>query len=456
MNVDDVNYFGSKPNFSASFDRLTNASEKQAADDLPSLQAQELPDKIHILENKESDDFDIPARFKDGMPTSYTRIDVPRGAWAEIDLDAIAHNVRVARRRLGNARYLMAVVKADGYGHGAVRTAKVALKNGADHLAVSTVEEGVELRQEGIDAPILILSQPPMRTISLLLAYDIMPTVTTSEFALALGEAADQHGVVAKYHLAVDTGMNRIGVSYLDAVEFLQSINFHRGLKLDGVFTHFATADEASDWDFKIQLQRFNETLQLMRNARIDTGIVHAANSATVERYPDAYFDMGRVGITMYGLAPSAYLRNGDKLIPAMSIKTQVTFVKEPAMGEGVSYGLDYRVAKPVQIATVPIGYADGLRRNLSGRMRVLVHGRPCLQVGKICMDQMMIEIPIRDFWREEGGGVEIGDEVVLIGHQGELEITADMMADELDTINYEIVCAFGMRLPRIYVHGRR
>ncbi|MGI6032454.1 MAG: alanine racemase [Coriobacteriales bacterium] len=436
MSSDEVNYFSANPNISGAFEKLNEKDNEER------------------LQDSSPDDIQIPAGFEDGVPRSYELDELPRDAWVEIDLDAIAHNVRIARRHLGPSRHLMAVVKADGYGHGAIPVAKTALANGADHLAVSTVEEGVELRQAGIEAPILILSQPPISAIPLLLHFNIMPTVTTSEFALALGEAADRQGMVAKYHLALDTGMNRIGVFYLDAVDFLQSINFHRGIMLAGTFTHFATADEGSDWDFKIQLERFQEAIQMMRNARIDPGIVHCANSASIERYPESYFDMGRVGITMYGLAPSPYLRENERLIPAMSVKARVTYVKEPQMGEGVSYGFKYRVAKPVQIATVPLGYADGVRRNLSGRMKVLCHGYPCLQVGSICMDQMMIEIPTRDFWRFGQEGVQIGDEVVIIGHQGNLEVTADMMADEIGTINYEIVCGFGMRLPRVYVHS--
>lgn len=388
--------------------------------------------------------------FKIGGP--YTRETVPRGAWAEIDLGAIAHNLRLVRKHVGGQRHVMAVVKADAYGHGAVPVSKTALENGADYLGVSTIEEGVELREAGIDAPILILSQPPMRSIPYLLAYDIMPTVFTAEFALALGEEADLHGMVAKYHLAIDTGMNRIGVFYLDVVDFMESINFHRGLECAGMFTHFATSDDATDWDFKRQLDRFNETLRLLRNARISTGLVHCADSAAIERYPESYFDMVRAGISMYGLAPSQYYDSGDDLRPAMSVKAQVIYVKEPQMGEGVSYGFTYRVAKPVQIATLPLGYADGVRRELSGRMKVLCHGNPCQQVGAICMDQMMIEIPLDYSMGRLAKGVEIGDEVVIIGEQDGLEITADMMASELDTISYEIICDFGLRLPRIYV----
>ena len=387
-----------------------------------------------------------------GTPTQWTRENLTRGAWVEIDLSAIAYNVQVACKHLGPQRMLMAVVKADAYGHGAVPVARTALAAGASYLGVATVQEAVELREAGLTAPLLILSQPPMRAIPTLLAHDIMPTVCTSDFALALGEAADRAGKVAKYHLAIDSGMNRIGVFYLDVVDFVQSINFHRGLKLEGVFTHFATSDEESDWDFRIQLGRFNEALQLLKNARIDTGLVHAANSAAISRYPEAHFDMGRMGISMYGVAPSPCMRGEEELHPAMAVKAQITYIKEPQMGEGVSYGMNYRVAKPVQIATVPLGYADGLRRCLSSKMKVLVNGRVCRQVGNICMDQMMVEIPLGHSVSGVAGGAEIGDEVVIIGKQGEHEITADMMADELGTIDHEVFCLFGLRLPRIYV----
>ena len=382
----------------------------------------------------------------------YTHKDVPRGAWVEVDLGAIAHNLRIIRKFIGMNRQLMAVLSADAYGHGAVTVAKTALESGADCFGVSSLEEAIELRDAGIDAPVLILSQPPMRTIPHLLAYDIMPTVTTREFALALGEEADLHGMVAQYHLAIDTGMNRIGVFYLDAVDFMESINFHRGLECAGVFTHFATADDVSDWDLQKQLSRFREALKQLENARIKTGLVHCAHSLATMRFPETHFDMVRIGAAMYGLTGGFEFRGSDDLRPAMSVKAQIAHVQEPQMGEGVSYGFSYRVARPVQVATLPLGYADGVSNQLSGRMKVLCHGNPCQQIGAICMDQMMIEIPLSYSTGAFARGVEIGDEVVIVGKQGDLEITVDMMADELETTYHEIVCAFGQRLPRIYV----
>ncbi len=436
-----MNYFGANPHLPKGYNR---EDEKNAAEEERKRKRESQRD---ISVNTVLDEM----RENRGS----ARIDlgnIPRSAWVEVDLDAIAHNVRIGKKQLGARRHLMAVVKADAYGHGSVPVAKVALRCGADALAVATVEEGVKLRQAGIIAPILMLSEPPLRAIPYLLEFNIVPSVCTSEFALALGEEADMQGKVARYHLAIDTGMNRIGVHYTDVVEFIRSIDFHRGLKLGGVFTHFATADTSDEWDFKSALSHFNDAVNSLRMAGIDPGIVHCANSASIERYPDAYFDMGRMGITMYGLAPSGYMEQfGEDLIPAMSVHAQISYIKEPALGSGVSYGYTYRVNKPVQIATVPIGYADGLRRALSNRMKVIINGRLCNQAGNICMDQMMVEVPLGHSITGLAGGANIGDEVTIIGTQGDYTITADTMAAELGTINYEVTCGFGMRLPKIY-----
>lgn len=378
---------------------------------------------------------------------------VTRWAWAEIDLDAIKANVREVRKRIGRDRRICAVVKADAYGHGAPEVARAALAAGADVLAVATVDEGVRLREEGIghEVPILMLSEPPISAIPVVLDNRITPTVTTLDFALMLGEEADRRGEVADFHLKVNTGMNRIGILYNEVVDFLDTISFHRGLHLAGTFTHFATADENGDWDFREQLSRFTDAVEDMREAGHDPGIVHCANSASIVRYPEAYFDMVRMGIILYGLHPSQVTYGKMKLTPAMSIHARVTHVKEPPVGEGVSYGLTYRVPGNTQIATLPIGYADGLHRALSGRMDVLYHGKRMPQVGRICMDQMMFEVDSRQSMFDRVPPVQIGDEVVIIGTQGDDRITLDMMAEAIGTINYELACAFGMRLAKLY-----
>ncbi|NTU89099.1 MAG: alanine racemase [Actinobacteria bacterium] len=375
-----------------------------------------------------------------------------RSAWLEIDGSAITANMYAIRERVGRQRLICAVVKANGYGHGAVFVARTVLAAGADRLAVATVDEAIELRQAGITAPILLLGEPPIASIPYLLEYDITPTITTIDFALTLGEMADLSGMVAPYHLKVNTGMNRIGIHYTEAIEFLNAISFHRGLKHEGTYTHFATADLIEDWDFKIQLSRFKELIDAMKLADIDPGIVHAANSACTIRYPATYFDMVRPGIMLYGLHPSKVTYGKINLKPAMSVHACVTHVKEPLVGEGVSYGLQYRCPGNVQIATLPIGYGDGLSRLLSDRMYVLYRGRRVPQVGTICMDQMMIEVDYKKSLLNPLPPITVGDEVIIIGEDGGDKLTLDMMADELGTINYELACSFGMRLPHIYV----
>ncbi len=389
------------------------------------------------------------------LPTSFTRENLPRGAWCEIDLEAIKHNTRLAIQAIGAHRKLCAVVKADAYGHGAPEVAKAALFAGASSLAVACVDEAVRLRQAGISAPILVLSQPPASAIPYILEHNIATTVCTAEFAIQLGEAAAAAGTQAPFHLAVDTGMSRIGVPWSEATEFLQGISFHCGLLHEGTFTHFATADCADDIDFKLQVERFERALASMRQAGVDPGCVHAANSASIFRYPHVHYDMCRLGVALYGLNPNPGISAFDtlNLKPAMAVKALVSFAKEPEPGEGVSYGLTHRVRRGQQICTVPVGYADGMRRELSNSWEVLCGGRSCRQVGRICMDQMMFEVPLmRTASGRAHRPAEVGDEVVIIGRQGNLQITADAMAAKLGTINHEIVCLFALRLPRIYV----
>ncbi len=374
-----------------------------------------------------------------------------RWAWVEIDSSAIAYNLRKARNMAGRGGQVMAVVKADAYGHGAEQVSRIALKAGADRLAVAMVAEGVKLRSVGIAAPILCLAEPPITSIPLLVDNRITPTVDTVDFAIALGEAADARGQVAPYHLAINTGMNRIGVMPVDAVPFLRAIDFHRGIQLEGVFTHFATADCPEEWDFRIQLRRFNETIDAIRAAGFNPGIVHAASSPATIRYPEARFDMVRYGISMYGLHSSDVTRSLIELRPAMSVKARVSFVKTPATGEGVSYGMHYRTPGGIQIATLPLGYGDGMARALSGRCHVLINGMRCNQVGNVCMDQMMVEIPGNSPLHPHGP-VEIGDEAVIIGRQGDGEIMLDEHADLLGTVTHEVAIHFGQRLQRFYV----
>lgn len=375
-----------------------------------------------------------------------------RWSWVEIDLNAIRHNVGAARQRIGHNRRLLAVVKADAYGHGAVRVAKTALNSGADYLGVATVQEAVDLREGLVNAPILILSQPPASAIPLLLGYKIMPSIYSAEFAIQYAEAADSFGLRAPYHLAVNTGMNRIGVRYDEVVSFMHQVNFHRALDLKGTFTHFATADCAETLDFSIQTKRFVEAICALRAAGIDPGIVHAANSAAIFRYPDVFFDMVRLGISLYGFHPCPQTRAMVELRPVMSVHARVTDTRIVPVSEGVSYGLNYRSPGSVKICTVPIGYADGLRRGLSGRTDFIVEGSRVHQVGNICMDQCMFEVDMRVYGTRRRLDPQVGDEVVVVGRQGDAAVTIDDMANELGTIQHEIAIGFGCsRLPRVY-----
>ena len=374
-----------------------------------------------------------------------------RWSWVEVDLSAIRHNIMEYRRRLSRSTRLMAIVKADAYGHGAVQVARTALNSGAEWLGVATVNEAIELREALVNAPILILSEPPATSAPLLLAYKITPAVYTPEFAIAYAETADAFGVRAPYHLAINTGMNRIGVRHDQVIEFMTQVGFHRALDLTGVFTHFATADASEMLDFQIQAKRFIEAVSALRAAGINPGIVHAANTAAGARFADVHFDMTRLGVSLYGLHPSSETYGLLDLRPAMSVHARITDARTVPVGEGVSYGLEYRSPGSVRICTIPVGYADGLRHELSGLTDVIVDGRRCRQVGQICMDMCMFEVDMRIYGTRRRLDPQIGDEVLLVGRQGDAEITLDEMAATLNTINYEVACGFGLRLPKVY-----
>ena len=377
-----------------------------------------------------------------------------RWAWIEIDLSAVRHNVKAFKAQLSRGVKMMCVVKADAYGHGAAQCAKAMQSVGADQFAVATVDEGVELRCSGIDNPILVLSEPPVTSIPDLVRFDIMPSVYTVDFALAYGEASAAANKVGRYHLAIDTGMTRIGVRREDLLEVRGSIDFHRGLECAGTFTHFATADVLDNWDFDLQVNRFIEAVTALKNAGYELGLVHADNTPGTVLHKDIQFDMVRVGIGLYGLHPSKLTIPRIDLQPVMSVRGRVTRVVYPAVGDGVSYGMTWRVPRNnIQVATVPIGYADGLARCLSNRMDVLTRGDRVRQVGNICMDQFMIAIDTAGTHANKPAHeIRHGDVVTLIGKDVDQEITADEMADLRETINYEVVCNFGARLDKVYI----
>lgn len=391
-----------------------------------------------------------PARFDPDKLASISDVE-RRWAWVEINLNAIRQNTMAMRTIVGTGRRMMAVLKSDAYGHGVVRVAKTVLNSGADYLGVSSVDEGVKLREALVNAPILVLSEPPASAIPLLLGYKIMPSIYTPEFAIQYAECADACGMTAPYHLALNTGMNRIGVEYADAVNFLMAVSFHRALDLKGVFTQFATSNSEEEFDFRVQVRRFIEAIEAIRASGFNPGLIHCADSAATIRYPNVIGDMARVGSALYGLHPCPDTRMMVDLQQVMSVHARITDVRHLAMSEGVSYGMHYRSRGSATACTIPVGFADGLPRSLSGRTDVILGGTRCHQVGDICMDQCMFEVDMRSHGAKRVLEPQVGDEVLLVGRQGNAIITLDDLAATAETTATEIACGFGLRLPRIY-----
>lgn len=375
-----------------------------------------------------------------GVTTAY------RPVWAEIDLAAVRANVRALREHCAPAR-LLAVVKADGYGHGAVPVARAALEAGAVGLGVALVEEGIELRDAGIDAPILVLSEPIPEAAASVVGYGLTPVVYTLTGIDALAKAVADRGAHDRLgvHLKVDTGMHRVGCRTEDALDLGVQVTDRPELELAGVCTHLAVADEPANPYTAEQLERFGAVLDAFRARGVPTGTVHACNTAGAIDWPAARFDMVRVGIGCYGIAPADDLDGRVALQPAMSVKARVSQVKVVPSGARLSYGLRYETTRETRIATVPIGYADGVPRELPHRGgTALVRGRRCPMAGTVTMDQLMLDVGDLP--------VEVGEEVVLIGRQGDEEITAASWAAAMGTIAYTIVCGIGPRVPRVYL----
>ncbi|NLG83180.1 MAG: alanine racemase [Firmicutes bacterium] len=365
-----------------------------------------------------------------------------RPVWAEVNLDAIRHNVAEVRRLVGAHTKIMAVVKADGYGHGAIPVARAALAAGAEWLGVSLPEEGIALRRAGITAPILVLGPLQPEQAEPVVRYGLTPTICHRAAAEALAVAAADRKIGV--HVKVDTGMGRIGLSPGEVLPFVRWLSDLPGIELGGIFSHLARADERDKTHALGQLRLFSEVCTGLRAAGIDPGLWHLANSAAVIDLPQAPLDMVRTGIMIYGLRPSPEvdLFRVD-LRPALSLHARVVFVKRVPAGTGISYGHVYYTKAPATIATLPIGYADGWTRLLSGKAEVIIGGRRYPMVGRICMDQAMVDLGDDE--------TSIGAEAVLIGRQGGEEITADEVAEKLGTINYEVVCMIGDRVPRVY-----
>ena len=371
-----------------------------------------------------------------------------RPIWAEIDCGNLAGNLSLIRNIVGPSVKIMAVVKADAYGHGAVQAAKALNAAGADLLGVASLEEGIQLRDAGISNDILILGYTQPEWAEAVVQGDFIQTVYHLNLAQSLAREAVRIGRPCRVHVKIDTGMGRIGIMPEKALFFITEILATPGLALDGVFTHLACADDLSSDYSDEQLRRFDLLLAQLRGAAINVPEIHVANSAGILRYPKRRHTMVRPGILLYGLSPSPAMRehSANGFTPVMSIKTQIIELKTVPAGARISYNGTFTAPRPTRVATVPAGYADGFSRRLSNKGRVLVQGKRAPIIGNVCMDFMMIDVT-------GVPNVNVNDEVVLVGPQGAEEILFDEAAAHMDTINYEMVTLIGKRVPRIYTN---
>jgi len=368
-----------------------------------------------------------------------------RPTWAEVDLGAIRANTATLRAACPGS-VVMAVVKADAYGHGAVPVARSVVEAGATSLGVVLVEEGVELREAGIDVPIVVLSEPAPEAAAEVVARRLTPVVYSPTGVETIAAAVREAGAARTFpvHLKVDTGMHRAGCTPADAAAIAEKIAGTGALRLEGFCTHFALADEPDEPFTGQQIAAFEQALESLSRRGLNPPVVHAANSAAIVAFPRAHYDTVRAGISIYGLPPSPAFQGALDVRPALSLRSRVVHVQELEAGERVSYGLRYALARRGRVATLPVGYADGVPRNLAaGGGEVLLRGRRHPIAGTVTMDHVMFDAGDVD--------VAVGDEVVLIGRQEADEITATEWAERTGTIGYEIVCRIGSRVPRVH-----
>lgn len=383
--------------------------------------------------------------------------DYLRRTWAEIDLDALSYNVEQIQKRLAPGCGMLGVVKADAYGHGAQQVAGVLAQHGTAWFGVSNIEEGVALRNSGFAQPVLIFGTTPPELAGELAQQRITQAVYSLEYARALQQKAEAAGAVVDCHIKLDTGMTRLGFLCDDgqferSMAEIEEIAGFANLRLGGAFTHFASADDyegdAPDYT-RMQFDRFQRAVAHLRARGLALPVRHCANSAAVISYPEMHLELARPGIILYGIDPSDQCAGRLDYRPVMSLKSTVASIKRIGRGTQVSYGRTYRAPRDIDVAVVPIGYADGYSRALSGRGRMLVGGRYAPVVGRVCMDQLMIDVTgIPD--------VKRGDEVVAFGRQGGNAITAAELAEQIGTIPYEVTCLISKRVPRVYLRGGR
>lgn len=368
-----------------------------------------------------------------------------RPAYLEIDLRALASNVKNIKRKLGKRVQLLAVVKADGYGHGSYEVSKVALKNGAGSLGVAFLEEGIELRKKGIKAPILILSPEFYGREKELVKYDLQPAIADLDFVKNLNREAKKQNKIAEVYLKIDTGMRRYGIEPSSALDFVRRFQGLKNIRLKGVLSQFSTTED-SDKDFaEKQLYLFMKAVKHLEELNGDRLVRSIANSGAFLKFPQSYFDQVRVGILMYGIYPSPKMVKRLEVNPVMSLKSRIVQIKEVQKGESIGYGRTFITKRRTKIGTIPLGYADGYPWQLSNRGKVLVKGKRVPIIGRVCMDAFMIDLTaLKD--------VKTGEEVVLMGRQGKEKIEVHQIAGWANSFSYEIVSRMGIRLPRVYL----
>jgi alanine racemase len=371
-----------------------------------------------------------------------------RPCFAEVNLDNFRHNFREVKR-LAQGKKIFGVIKADGYGHGAVELARILVEEGTDYLAVAVITEALELRRNGFETPILVLGFTPPTFAKEIVENDITQAVFSYELAEAISNEAVKQNKTAKIHIKIDTGMGRVGYLVEDnAIAEIKRISELKNIHMEGIFSHFAAADEVSkEYAYK-QMEKFDEILKGLSGENIEFEIKHLSNSAAIIDLPEAYFDAVRPGIMLYGCYPSDEV-NKERLSlkPVMTLKANIVHVKEVAAETPISYGRKFYTEKMSKIATLPLGYADGYTRLLFGKTHVIVNGKLCPVVGRICMDQCMIDV-------SDVSDVKVGDEVIIIGESNGISNNADDIAKILGTINYEVLCMVSKRVPRVYIEN--
>ncbi|MBX7150550.1 alanine racemase [bacterium] len=377
------------------------------------------------------------------MDTLFNVLREIRPTYAIVDLGALDHNIRQIRGRVGFKK-IMAIVKANAYGHGILEVTQQAVRSGVEYIGVGFLEEGMFLRQHDVEAPILVMGGILGYQVKKFIQNDLEITVSSLELAQHIND--EVKNTKARVHLKIDTGMERIGVSHRHAVEFVTRVARLPNIEIVGIYSHFATADDEDKSFAHTQFERFNDVLDTLKKNGIEIPIKHMANSGAVVDLQSSIMDMVRPGIVLYGMTPSSHMKNNLLLKPVMTLKSKVVFLKRVQAGTGISYGLKYYTKRETSIVTIPIGYGDGYSRLLTNKADVLIRGKRYPVVGAVCMDQLMVDVG--------DDRINIGDEVILIGQMGDEEITANDIADKMGTIPYEVTCMINARVPRVYIHA--